>query len=86
VSSKLKTPIETVMSMKALKPVEFERLIVDSMVQEKAIAHPTDSRLLDVAREQIVRFAQRAGIKLKLTARCCVARPGVTPTPSRSSA
>jgi hypothetical protein len=32
-----------------------------------AIAHPTDSRLLEVARVKIVRLAQRACIKLKLT-------------------
>ena len=38
-----------------------------STVQEKAIARPADSRLNDVAREKIVRLAQRAGIKLKLT-------------------
>ena len=63
----LKTTIETAVSMNAIKPIEFERIIVDSTVQEKAIAHPTDSRLLEVAREKIVRLAQRAGIKLKLT-------------------
>ena len=42
-------------------------MIVDSTVQEKAIAHPTDSRLLEVARDKIARLAKRAGIKLKLT-------------------
>jgi IS5 family transposase len=36
-------------------------------VQEKAAAHPTDSRLLEVARDKIARLAKRAGIKLKLT-------------------
>ena len=34
--------------LKAIKPAEFERVIVDSTVQEKAIAYPTDSRLLEV--------------------------------------
>ena len=63
----LKTTKEPAVSMKAIKPAEFERIIVDSTVQEKAIAHPTDSRLLEVARETIVRVAHRAGIKLKLT-------------------
>ena len=63
----LKTTIQTAVSMKAIKPAEFERIIVDSTVQEKPIAHPTDSRLLEVAREKIVRVAQRTGIKLKLT-------------------
>src|SRR3954471_19273586 len=42
----LKTTIEAAVSMKAIKPAEFERVIIDSTVQEKAIAHPTDSRLL----------------------------------------
>jgi len=36
-------------------------------VQEKAISHPTDSRLLEVAREKIARLAKRAGIQLKQT-------------------
>lgn len=63
----LKTTIETAVAIKAVKISEFERVIVDSTVQEKAIAHPTDSRLLEVAREKIARLAKRAGIKLKQT-------------------
>ena len=46
----LKTTIEAAVSMKAVRKTEFERVIVDSTVQEKAIAHPTESRLLEVAR------------------------------------
>lgn len=53
--------------MGAVKKTEFERVIVDTTVQEKAIAHPTDSRLLEVAREKVVRLAKRAGIQLKQT-------------------
>jgi IS5 family transposase len=63
----LKTTLEAAVAMKAVKTGEFERVIVDSTVQEKAIAHPTDSRLLEVARAKIVRLAQRAGLKLKQT-------------------
>ncbi len=63
----LKTTIEAAVAIGAVKKTEFERVIVDSTVQEKAIAHPTDSRLLEVAREKIVRLAKAAGIKLKLT-------------------
>jgi IS5 family transposase len=63
----LKTTIEAAVAIKAVKPIEFERVIVDSTVQEKAIAHPTDSRLLEVAREKVARLAKRAGLKLKLT-------------------
>jgi IS5 family transposase len=40
---------------------------VDSTVQEKAIAHPTDSRLLEIARAKVVHMAKRAGIELKQT-------------------
>jgi IS5 family transposase len=40
---------------------------VDTTVQEKAIAHPTDSRLLEVSRRKIVRLAKAAGIGLKKT-------------------
>ena len=63
----LKTTIEAAIGMKAIKPAELERIIVDSTVQEKAIAHPTDSRLLDVARRKIVQLAKRAGISCKQT-------------------
>ena len=63
----LKTTIETAVAIQAVKKTEFERVIVDTTVQEKAIAHPTDARLLDVARQVVVRHAQRAGIALKMT-------------------
>jgi IS5 family transposase len=49
----LKSTIEAVVSMRAVKKSEFERVIVDRSVQEKAVAFPTDSRLLEVAREKI---------------------------------
>ena len=63
----LKTTIETAVAIQAVKKTEFERVIVDTTVQEKAIAHPTDARLLDVARQLVVRHGQRAGIALKMT-------------------
>ena len=40
-------------------------LVLDTTVQPKAIAHPTDSRLLNRAREQLVDAAQHAGITLR---------------------
>ncbi len=63
----LKTTIETAVSIKAVKPDELQRVVVDSTVQEKAISHPTDSRLLDVARRKVVQLAKRAGLKLRQT-------------------
>jgi len=63
----LKTTIEAAVAMGAVKKTEFERVIVDTTVQSKAIAHPTDSRLLEVAREKVARLAKRAGLVLKQT-------------------
>lgn len=63
----LKFTIETAVEIKAVKPAEFERVIVDTTVQEKAIAHPVDSRLLEIARYKVVSAAKRAGIVLKQT-------------------
>ena len=63
----LKTTIETAVAIQAAKKTEFERVIVDTTVQEKAVAHPTDTRLLEVTREKITRLAKRAGISLKMT-------------------
>ena len=63
----LKTTIDTAVALQALKKTDLQRVIVDSTVQEKAIAHPTDSRLLEVARKKLVRLAQRCGLALKQT-------------------
>src|SRR5205814_190945 len=61
----LKATIECAVEIKAVKSAELERVIVDSTVQEKAIAHPVDSRLLEIARHKVVSAARRAGIKGK---------------------
>ena len=63
----LKTTIEAAVAMKAIRPAEFERVIVDSTVQPKAIAYPVDARLLEIARHQVVKAAKAAGIALKQT-------------------
>jgi transposase, IS5 family len=63
----LKATIDTAVTTKAVRPAEFERIIVDSTVQEKAIAHPVDSRLLEIARAKVVQAAKFAGISLKQT-------------------
>lgn len=63
----LKTTIETAVRIQAVNKSEFERVIVDSTVQEKAIAHPTDSRLLEVARGQLAELAKKLGLSPKQT-------------------
>lgn len=63
----LKATIDTAVKIKAIGINDFERVIVDSTVVEKAVAYPTDSRLLEVARYQLVKTAKQAGIKFKQT-------------------
>ena len=63
----LKATIDTAVASRAIKAAEFERVIVDTTVQEKAIAYPTDARLLEIARHKIVMAAKRAGIGLRQT-------------------
>jgi transposase, IS5 family len=63
----LKATTRTAVQIKAIKPAELERVVVDSTVQEKAIAHPVDSRLLEIARHRIVSAAKQANISLKQT-------------------
>ena len=63
----LKFTVLTAGQIKAIKPEELERVIVDSTAQEKAVAHPVDSRLLESARYKVVKAAKAAGIALKQT-------------------
>ena len=63
----LKATIDTAVAIEAIKPKDLQRVIVDSTVQEKAIAHPVDSRLLEIARHKVVSASKRAGIQLKQT-------------------
>lgn len=63
----LKTTIEAAVAMKAVKKTDLERVIVDTTVQEKAIAHPVDSRLLEIARHKVVGAARRCGLLLRQT-------------------
>ena len=67
VEDPLKATIDTAVQTQAVRPAEFERVIVDTTVQEKAIAHPVDSRLLEIARAKVVQAAKRVGIALKQT-------------------
>ena len=59
--------INAAVEMKLIDKSELSRVIVDSTVQQKAIAHPTDSRLLEIARDKLVQAAKDAGIALKQT-------------------
>ena len=49
----------------AIKPSDLNRVIVDTTVQPKNVMFPTDARLLNRAREILVRLAKRYGVKLR---------------------
>jgi IS5 family transposase len=49
----------------ALRTQDLERVVVDTTVQPKAIAHPTDARLMHRALEKLVALSQDAGVKLR---------------------
>lgn len=59
--------ITAAVNMKLISPKELATVVVDSTVQPKAIAHPTDSKLLETARQKLVAAAKEAGIDLKQT-------------------
>jgi len=48
-----------------LKASSTDKIIVDTTVMPKAIAHPTDSRLLERSRQHMVKFAQDHGLSLR---------------------
>ena len=49
----------------AAKPSDFSRVIVDTTVQPKAAAFPTDAKLMHRARERLVRLARKTGVSLR---------------------
>ncbi len=60
-----KLTITTGLVAKVVKPAHFKQVTVDTSVQEKAIAFPTDSRLYHKARVWLVRLAKRSKIPLR---------------------
>ena len=63
----LRATINTALHLKLMAVGDIERIIVDTTVQEKAVAFPTDARLLEVARHKLVKSAKAMGIELKQT-------------------
>lgn len=49
----------------AAKPADFTKAVIDTTVQPKAVAHPTDARLMHRARERLVRLAGKLGVRLR---------------------
>jgi transposase, IS5 family len=49
----------------ALETKDLERVAVDTTVQPKAVAHPTDARLMHRALDKLVNLAKRHGVELR---------------------
>lgn len=61
----LKLTIDAGLITKTIVPASLEAVNVDTTVQEKAIAFPTDGRLYYKARAVLVREAKKAGLHLR---------------------
>jgi IS5 family transposase len=48
-----------------MRPKDLARVIVDTTVQPKAVMFPTDAKLLNRARERLVRLAKKHGLSLR---------------------
>src|SRR5216117_1589655 len=48
----------------AMKPSDLARVVIDTTVQPKAVMFPTDAKLLNRARERLVRLAKKLGVSL----------------------
>jgi IS5 family transposase len=49
----------------AAKPADFSKVIVDTTVQPKAVAFPTDAKLIHRARERLVKLARKTTVSLR---------------------
>ena len=49
----------------AMKPSDLARVVIDTTVQPKAVMFPTDAKLLNRARERLVRLARKLGMSLR---------------------
>src|SRR5215216_2654533 len=61
----LKETIEAAKRQQALKASDIDSVNVDTTVQEKAIAFPTDARLYHKSRRALVRLSREVGFKLR---------------------
>src|SRR3984893_16075813 len=61
----------------AIESKDLERVVVDTTVQEKAIAHPTDARLTHRAIEKLVEMAKREGVDLRQSYRRVAKRAAI---------
>jgi IS5 family transposase len=73
----LQESLSVVHKTEALATRDLERVVVDTTVQPKAIAHPTDARLCHRALEKLVELARRHGVELRQSYRRVAKRAAI---------
>src|ERR1700730_12516487 len=61
----LQESLAVAVKTEAMKPRDLTRVIVDTTVQPKNITFPTDAKLLNRAREKLVKLAEKFGVELR---------------------
>ncbi len=61
----LQATVKAGLESKTVKRNELKRVTVDTTVQEKAVAFPTDSRLLNRSRVRLVKLCRKHGVMLR---------------------
>ena len=51
--------------LRVIRPQQLQRVVVDTTVQEKAVAYPTDAKLFDDMRRKLVRMSEAEGLRLR---------------------
>ena len=65
VQSLLQESLSVAVVSKAMQPSDLSEVIVDTTVQPKAVMFPTDAKLMNRAREKLVKLAKQNGIVLR---------------------
>ena len=65
IASLLQESLAVAVKTGAMKPADTKRVILDTTVQPKNVMFPTDAKLLNRARENLVRLARKVGIDLR---------------------
>jgi len=61
----LQATVKAGVKSRTVKPADLKRVTVDTTVQEKAVAFPTDSKLLNRSRVRLVKLCRKHGIVLR---------------------
>lgn len=65
VAGLLQESLSVAITTKAMAPSDLSEVIVDTTVQPKAVMFPTDAKLMNRAREKLVKLAKQSGLVLR---------------------